>query len=59
MTDTSRPRVPLGLPSGVAAVGLGAVIATGGQGWQLAVSVVLALVLVAADLTRLRGRART
>lgn len=57
MTDT-RSRIPLGLPTAVGVAGLGAVIATGGHGWQLAVSAVLALALVAVDAYRALTRNR-
>jgi len=57
MTDT-RSRVPLGLPTIVGVAGLGAVVAAGGQGWQLLVSALLCLTLVATDAYRAWSRRR-
>lgn len=58
MTVTDS-RVPLGLPTVLGVGSLGTVVAVGGQGWQLLVSALLCLVLVAADTVRVRrGRAR-
>lgn len=50
--NTTRTSVPLWLPTAVGAAGLGVVIAAGGHSWQLALSALLAALLVAADVSR-------
>lgn len=51
--STSRARVPLGLPTVLGVGSLGTVVAVGGQGWQMLVSALLCLALVATDTVRL------